>query len=114
MKQKNYKEYIANTLPCIGYSILTGIFTGIIIFFFKFLAGRVETLSRTLYSFAKESWLTVLLTFLVLAALAFLMSNLKNLDFHLYWQYGQLLCRASMRQRRSGSLDGNRHRPYHR
>ena len=78
MKQKNYKEYIANTLPCIGYSILTGIFTGIIIFFFKFLAGRVETLSRTLYSFAKESWLTVLLTFLVLAALAFLMSNLHK------------------------------------
>lgn len=74
MKQKNYKEYIANTLPCIGYGVLTGVFTGITIFFFKFLAGRAEKLSRTLYSLAKESWLTILLVFVVLAVLAFLMS----------------------------------------
>ena len=79
MKQKNYKEYIANFLPCIGYSILTGIFTGITIFFFKFLAGRAENLSRTLYFLAKESWLTVILTFVVLAALALLMSFLHKI-----------------------------------
>jgi len=74
MKQKNYKEYIANVLPCIGYGVLTGVFTGITIFFFKFLAGRAENLSRNLYIAAKESWLTVLLVFAVLAALAVIMS----------------------------------------
>ena len=74
MKQKNYKEYLANILPCIGYGILTGVFTGITIFFFKFLAGRAEQLSRTLYSLAKESLLTILLVFVVLAILAVLMS----------------------------------------
>ena len=78
MKQKNYKEYLTNILPCIGYGVLTGIFTGITIFFFKFLAGRAEKLSRTLYSLAKESWLTVLLVFVVLAALAYVMSRIHK------------------------------------
>ena len=78
MKQKNYKEYLTNILPCIGYGILTGIFTGITIFFFKFLSGRAEKLSRTLYSLAKESWLTVLLVFVVLAALAYVMSRIHK------------------------------------
>jgi len=74
MKQKNYKEYLANILPCVGYGVLTGIFTGVTIFFFKFLAGKAESLSRTLYEWAKGSVLTVLLVFAVLIALAVLMS----------------------------------------
>ena len=78
MKRKNYKEYVANILPCIGYGLLTGVFTGITIFFFKFLAGRAENLSRNLYIAAKESWLTVLLVFVVLAVLAFLMSRIHK------------------------------------
>lgn len=78
MKQKNYKEYLANMLPCIGYGILTGVLTGGTIFLFKFLAGRAETLSRSLYGWAKGSVLTVLLVFAVLAVLAFLMSRIHK------------------------------------
>lgn len=78
MKQKHYKTYLTNILPCVGYGILTGVITGGTIFLFKFLAGRAETLSRALYSQAKESWLTILLVFLVLLALAFLMSRLHK------------------------------------
>ena len=59
MKQKNYKEYVANILPCIGYGLLTGVFTGITIFFFKFLAGRAENLSRNLYLAAKEMFFVI-------------------------------------------------------
>ncbi len=74
MKPKNYKEYLINILPCVGYGTLTGVLTGGTIFLFKFLAGRAEALSRSLYAMAKESWLTILLAFVVLAALAFLMA----------------------------------------
>ncbi len=78
MKQKNYKQYLANMLPCISYGILTGVFTGGTIFLFKFLAGRAETLSRSLYGWAKGSVLTVLLVFAVLVILAFLMSRIHK------------------------------------
>ena len=78
MKQKNYKAYLSNILPCIGYGALTGVFTGITIFFFKLLAGKAEALSRSLYAAAKESWLTVLLVFAVLAVLAVLMSRIHK------------------------------------
>lgn len=74
MKQKNYKEYVTNILPCIGYGILTGVLTGATIFLFKFLAGQVETLSRSLYVWAKGSVITILLAFAVLVVLAVLMS----------------------------------------
>lgn len=73
MKQKYYKEYLTHMIPCIAYGLLTGVLTGGTIFLFKFLAGRIETLSRSLYTLAKESWLTILLVFLVLTAAAFLM-----------------------------------------
>ena len=55
MKRKNYKAYLGNMLPCIGYGLLTGIFTGATIFFFKYLAGKAEKLSRFLYGEAKGS-----------------------------------------------------------
>ena len=74
MKEKYYKEYLSNMMPCIGYGLLTGIFTGGTIFFFKFLAGKAETLSRAIYDWAKNSVLTILLIFAVLVALAVLMS----------------------------------------
>ncbi len=74
MKPKHYKEYLFNILPCVGYGTLTGVLTGGTIFLFKFLAGRAEALSRSLYSLAKGSWITIVLTFAVLAALAFLMA----------------------------------------
>jgi len=78
MKEKYYKEYLANMMPCIGYGLLTGIFTGATIFLFKFLAGKAEALSRAIYGWAKNSVLTVLLVFAVLVALAVLMSRLHK------------------------------------
>jgi len=78
MKHKNYKAYLNNLLPCIGYGLLTGLFTGATIFFFKFLAGKAENLSRSLYAWAKGSVLTILLVFAVLAILAFLMSRIHK------------------------------------
>jgi len=78
MKQKNYKDYLANMVPCIGYGLLTGIFTGGTIFLFKFLAGRAETWSRTIYGWAKGSILTIILVFAVLIALAVLMSRIHK------------------------------------
>lgn len=78
MKQKYYKQYLINMLPCIGYGIITGIFTGGTIFLFKFLAGQAETHSRALYEWAKESVLTVLLVFVILVLLSFLMSRIHR------------------------------------
>lgn len=78
MKQKNYKTYLANILPCVGYGILTGVFTGGTIFLFKFLAGKAESLSRTIYGWAKSSVPAILLVFAVLIALAFLMSRIHK------------------------------------
>ena len=75
MKQKHYKTYLANILPCVGYGLLTGVFTGATIFLFKFLAGQAEHLSRALYTQAKNSPVTMLLVFLILITLAVLMSR---------------------------------------
>lgn len=74
MKQKNYSAYLRNMLPCIGYGLLTGVLTGATIFFFKFLAGKAEKLSRSVYGWAGHSVFTVFLVFIALIALAFLMS----------------------------------------
>lgn len=78
MKEKYYKEYLANMMPCIGYGLLTGVLTGATIFLFKFLAGKAEHLSRAIYGWAKDSVLTVLLVFAVLVVLAVLMSRLHK------------------------------------
>lgn len=78
MKQKHYKEYLTHMIPCIVFGLLTGVLTGGSIFLFKFLAGRIETLSRSLYTLATESRLAILLVFLVLTASAFLMSFLHK------------------------------------
>ena len=78
MKQKNYKAYLMNMLPCIGYGLLTGVLTGATIFLFKFLAGKAEKLSRTIYGWASRSVLTVLLVFAVLIVLAVLMSRIHK------------------------------------
>ena len=78
MKQKTHKSYLINMLTSIGYGLLTGIFTGATIFFFKFLAGKAEALSRSIYDWAKQSVFTVLLVFLVLAALAVIMSRIHK------------------------------------
>lgn len=73
MKQKNYKEYLSGMIPCVCYGLLAGTLTGATIFFFKFLAKHAEEYSRSIYEFAKNSWVTMLLVFLALVALAFIM-----------------------------------------
>lgn len=78
MKQKNNKTYLISILPCIGYGLLTGFFTGATIFLFKFLAGKAEALSRSIYSQAGNSVFAALLVFAVLAALAILMSRIHK------------------------------------
>jgi len=78
MKQKNYKEYVANIIPCVFYGIIGGTITGATIFLFKFLAKHAEEISRALYGQAKESWFTILLVFIILTVLAFLMSRLHK------------------------------------
>lgn len=78
MKQKYYKEYLVNMIPCIGFGLLTGVLTGGTIFLFKFLANYAEEYSRFFYSWARGSILTILLVFVVLAALAFLMSRIHK------------------------------------
>ena len=78
MKQKYYKEYVANMMPCIGYGLLTGVLTGATIFLFKFLAGQAEHWSRELYTMAKGSFPAVCLVFLILVTLAFIMSRIHK------------------------------------
>lgn len=78
MKQKYFRQYLINFIPCVGYGLLTGVLTGATIFLFKFLAGRAEELSRSLYGWAKDSFLTILLVFFVLIGLAFLMSRIHK------------------------------------
>lgn len=78
MKQKYFKEYLINMIPCIGYGLLTGVLTGVTIFLFKFLAGQAEHWSRALFASAKESFLTIGLVFLALLALAFIMSRIHK------------------------------------
>ena len=78
MKQKNYKVYLINFIPCIGYGILSGTLTGAVIFLFKFFAKYAEQYSRTLYQLAKGSPFSIMLTFLVLIVFAFLMARLHK------------------------------------
>lgn len=78
MKERYYKHYLMNMMPCVGHGILTGTLTGATIFLFKFLAGQAEELSRHLYGRAGKSLPTVLLAFVVLVALALVMSRLHK------------------------------------
>ena len=78
MKHKNYKEYLSNSIPCVCYGLLTGLFTGAVIFLFKLLAKHAEEWSRSIYSAAKGSVPAMLAVFLGLAVLAFLMSRIHK------------------------------------
>lgn len=78
MKQKNYKAYLANILPCISYGLLCGFLTGAVIFLFKLLARHAEELSRSLYAMAKGSWLSFLAIVFLLVFFAFAMSRLHK------------------------------------
>ena len=69
----NNKRNLVNFFPCLIYSIVCGVVSGAVIFFFKFLASRAEKLSRQIYGAAKGSVLLVGAVFLSLIALAIIM-----------------------------------------
>ncbi len=55
MKNKRI-NYIQNILmPCLIFSVMTGILTGIIIFLFKFASGFAVSLSGDIYGFVREN-----------------------------------------------------------
>lgn len=70
LRKYRYKEYLANMLPCVSYGVVCGAATGGLLFFFKFAAKLMESLSRGVYAAARESVWTVLLVFLGLVVLA--------------------------------------------
>ena len=77
-KQYKRKDYVLNILPCVFYGALSGVATGLFVFFFKWLSKRVEGGSRYLYDLAESSPLTVALGFLVLVALGLAMAFLHK------------------------------------
>ena len=72
MKNTTFTKRLAHTLPCIIYGAVCGGVTGVVIFLFKLLASRAESLSRVFYSFAKSDAKIMVLAFVVLGALSFL------------------------------------------
>ena len=73
MIEKDKKGYIKHLLKAGIFSIFCGAVTGLLIFIFKFLAGKVGHLSMKIYSSAKENFLYVLLIIIALAAFALIM-----------------------------------------
>ncbi len=71
---KHYKEYIVNVMPSLAYGIICGSLTGLVIFFFKFAAGKLEEVSRELYALASEKPLYIIIVFAVLVLFAFVMA----------------------------------------
>ena len=78
MNHKNYKTYLINIFPCIGYGLLTGVLTGGAIFLFKLLAKFAEEHSRSLYLMARETPFAIVLVFPILMAFAFFMFRLHK------------------------------------
>ncbi len=81
--RKTRLTYIKNILlPCFLFSVLTGIFTGALIYLFKISASFVLGLSSDIYSYVREN--PVYLPFLVLGAMllglsaSFILSHTKN------------------------------------
>lgn len=72
-KHYKYKEYLAHTLPFIGHGIVTGLVVGVIIFFFKLIAEKLEEASHHIYEGAKGNPLQTVLIFLGLIGIASLM-----------------------------------------
>lgn len=73
MIEKDKKGYIKHLLKAGSFSIFCGAITGLLIFIFKFLAGKVGKLSMKIYDSSKENFLYVLLVILGLAAFALIM-----------------------------------------
>ncbi len=72
MKHKHFIEIKNSLFPCLLLSLLTGIFTGILIFLFKNTASAVISFSETIYSFVRNRLLFLPLLLLGAAGIAFL------------------------------------------
>ncbi len=75
---KHYKEYISNIIPCLGYGIICGSITGVVIFFFRFAAKKLEELSEYIYSLAGKSTAGIIAAFAVLLIFACVMAILQK------------------------------------
>ncbi|MBE6613304.1 MAG: hypothetical protein E7632_12520 [Ruminococcaceae bacterium] len=73
MKKLDYKEYLANVMPCVSFGILCGAVTGGAIFLFKLAAKWLETLSRHLYAASIGSPVAIIAVFAVLILCALVM-----------------------------------------
>lgn len=78
MTTYKHKDYLKNVLPCVGYGIICGSFTGAIIFLFKLAAKKAEAISRFLYGLAKTSLVGILIAFAVLILCACAMALLHR------------------------------------
>lgn len=78
--KKHYKrkDYILNILPCVLYGVVGGALTGSFVFFFKWLAKQVESVSRFLYAEAKRDPRLIALAFATLIALGLAMAFLHK------------------------------------
>ncbi|MBR3868514.1 MAG: chloride channel protein [Clostridia bacterium] len=75
---KHYKEYISNILPCLGYGLLCGSVTGVLIFFYKLAAKKLVSFSEEIYSHAVHSPLLIAVVFAVLILFACIMAVMQK------------------------------------
>ena len=54
MKNYRHRSYLAHTLPCLGYGLLCGTLVGVVLFFFKLAAEKLEHYSKIIYGAAQE------------------------------------------------------------
>ena len=71
MNKRNYLVYMKNILlPCLLFCMITGVFTGALVFGFKWLASLVMTYAHHLYEFISAHPIYILPGVVVLAVLA--------------------------------------------
>lgn len=73
MTKYNKSGHISNIVLCVFYSLICGAISGVVIFFFKYVIKKIETLSRYCYEHLNKSIWTILLVFVGLIILAVLM-----------------------------------------
>ncbi len=78
MNECKKREYLKNVFPCLYYGIMCGFSVGAVIFLFKLAAKKSESVSRFLFSFAKEKPIYIALAFAILAVCALAMAFLHK------------------------------------
>ena len=79
MKKYKHREFIAHTLPCLTYGIITGTLVGTLIFFFKLGAEHLEELSHHMYNAIGNNPLHIVGLFSALAGMAAIMYYLHKI-----------------------------------